>query len=209
MAKENWQEAISFWEKCLPYDNISGMARLRCLAELNRHKSIKRSLQDISWLSSLSNAERLLAESFYQISRKKWEDAIKLLSLAIPKYDKVMLMVHKPELWLSHCFREQGLYIEAHNQLENFEKHTKNDPQCRVEIAKLAMSRGDMIKAIHQIELAYPDSVNLPKSIAQMLVTALNATKNLDSSVHITTNYSNNLIINDGLANQSSDIALA
>ncbi len=209
MAKENWQEAISFWEKCLPYDNISGMARLRCLAELNRHKAIKRSLQDISWLSSLSDAERLLAESFYYISRKKWEDAINLLSLAIPKYDKVMLMVHKPELWLSHCLREQGLYIESHNQLENFEKHTKNDPQCRVQIAKLAMSRGDMIKAIHQIELAYPDSVNLPKSIALILVTALSETKNYDRANQIRTNLSNNVIINDRLAKQNSDIAIA
>lgn len=170
MAKENWQEAISYWELCTPYDNVSGMARIRCLAELNRYKAIRRALLDSKWFTSLSKAEALFAESFYHIARSEWLDAIKLLGLAIPLYDNVMLMTHKPELWLAHCLREQGLYIESHNQLENYEKHTKGDPQCRVQIAKLAMARGDMKKAISQIQLAYPDSVNLPESISCIFV---------------------------------------
>lgn len=66
-----------------------------------------------------------------------------------------------------------------------------------------------MIKAIHQIELAYPDSVNLPKSIALILVTALSETKNYDRANQIRTNLSNNVIINDRLAKQNSDIAIA
>lgn len=208
MAKENWQEAISYWEQCAPYDNVTGMARIRCLAELRRYKAIKRALLDSKWFTSLSKAEALFAESFYHIARCEWLDAIKLLSLAIPQYETVMLMTHKPELWLAHCLREQGLYIESHNQLENYEKHTKSDPQCRIQIAKLAMVRGDMKKTISQIQLAYPDSVNLPESIALILVNALKQTENFERASQIISTLSSNSVSRDG-SKKTREVSIA
>ena len=67
------------------------------------------------------------------------------------------------------------------------------------------MLRGDMTKAIHQIELAYPDSINLPSSIALILATALREAKNFDNANQILANISNNITVNDDLIEQSSE----
>lgn len=182
MASHNWQQAITYWDCMKSYDSISGMARIRCLVELGRPKAIKRILIDSSWLSKLSNAQKNFAHALYHVANSDWSSAIHLLQTAIPAYEKVEFLVHKPQLWLSRCFREKGLFIDAGVQLEAYEKHTRNDPECREQIARLALSKGDFKKVILQIERAYPDSFNIPDDLAAILVYSFNQLQLFDKS---------------------------
>ncbi|MBL0524405.1 CDP-glycerol glycerophosphotransferase family protein [Aeromonas dhakensis] len=165
MLKHDWKKAIAHWEQCSSEDPIVGMARLRCLAELGLHKAIKRTMRDDSWFTGIPESHKDFATALLWFSQSNWIEANKCLSKAIPFYDKSSLVIHKPELWLSRCLREQGLYNEAHHQLARYESHTRNDSQCREQIALLAFARGDMKKVIHQLEHAYPDSLDIPEDL--------------------------------------------
>ncbi|PJG58403.1 CDP-glycerol glycerophosphotransferase family protein [Aeromonas cavernicola] len=174
MASHDWQLAITHWDCLKLHDGISGMARIRCLAELGRSKAIKRVLIDASWLSDLSTAQKNFAHALYHVATRDWDSAIHLLQMAIPVYEKLEFLVHKPQLWLSRCFREKGLLIDAGLQLESYEKHTRNDPECRIQIAKLALAKKNFKKTILQIERAFPDTLNTPDDIAAIMIYALN-----------------------------------
>ncbi|MGX5835351.1 CDP-glycerol glycerophosphotransferase family protein [Aeromonas piscicola] len=165
MLTHDWKKAIAHWEQCSPEDPIVGMARLRCLAELGLHKAIKRTMRDDKWFIAIPESHKDFANALLWFSQGNWIEANNSLSKAIPFYDKSSLIIHKPELWLSRCLREQGLYNEAHHQLARYESHTRNDPQCREQIALLAFVRGDMKKVIHQLEHAYPDSLDIPEDL--------------------------------------------
>lgn len=182
MATHHWQDAISHWEQCTSHDSTSGMARLRCLSELGRHKAIKRTLLDASWVEKLSRSEENFAYALYDIALRNWSAASEKLVKAIPDYEKSTFLIHKPELWLARCYREQGLFSEANKQLSNYERHTHNDPQCREQIALLAWSRNDTAKVINQLNKAYPDSYNMPKDLALIMFLALQKQHKFDKA---------------------------
>ncbi|WP_265461303.1 CDP-glycerol glycerophosphotransferase family protein [Aeromonas salmonicida] len=182
MATHHWQDAISHWEQCTSHDSTSGMARLRCLSELGRHKAIKRTILDAAWVKALTKSEEKFAYALYDIALNDWSSASSNLIKAIPDYDKTTFLIHKPELWLARCFREQGLFSEANKQLSNYERHTHNDPQCREQIALLAWARNDMNKVINQLEKAYPDSYNMPTDLALIMFIALQRQHKFDKA---------------------------
>ncbi|MGT2176956.1 hypothetical protein SPM73_26470, partial [Enterobacter hormaechei subsp. xiangfangensis] len=178
MLTHDWKKAIAHWEQCSTNDPIVGMARLRCLAELGLHKAIKRTMRTGTWFNNLPDAHKEFAHALLSFSQGNWIEATKSLSKAIPFYDKSSLIIHKPELWLSRCLRAQGLFNEAHCQLARYESHTRNDPQCREQIARLAYARGDMKKVIHQLEHAYPDSLDIPEDLLLIKLYAMRLEKN-------------------------------
>ncbi|MEH8263434.1 CDP-glycerol glycerophosphotransferase family protein [Aeromonas allosaccharophila] len=182
MATHYWQDAITHWEQCTSHDSTSGMARLRCLSELGRHKAIKRTLLDASWVKKLKKSEMKFAHALYDIALGNWSAASEKLVKAIPEYEKSTFLIHKPELWLARCYREQGLFSEANKQLSNYERHTHNDPQCREQIALLAWSRNDTAKVINQLNKAYPDSYNMPKDLALIMFLALQKERKFDKA---------------------------
>ena len=49
----------------------------------------------------------------------------------------------------------------AHQYLVAFEKHTKNDPSCRIAIARLAKLRGDSEKLFTQLNRAFEENLLL------------------------------------------------
>lgn len=190
----NWQKAISHLEQIKKHDNEVGMARLRCLAELHRPKAIRRTLNDENWIKELPPSQRTFAYSLYDYSNGNIKDAVNKLNNAVIDYHPHALITHKPFIWLARCLREIGNFNGAHSALLEHEKFLSNDIQCREQIAKLAMARGDVAKAIHQIDLAYPDSVNLPSSIALILIEALNQTENYERASQVIQLLPENLI---------------
>ena len=49
----------------------------------------------------------------------------------------------------------------AHQFLVAFEKHTQNDPSCRIAIARLAKLRGDSEKLFTQLNRAFEENLLL------------------------------------------------
>ncbi|MGL6605763.1 CDP-glycerol glycerophosphotransferase family protein [Aeromonas hydrophila] len=177
MYNHNWQSAISYWDRIQTHNSETGMARLRCLAELKHHKAIKRTLIDAEWVKTLPNAQKTFAEALYQYAKGMLIETISSLQAAVLFYTPSALVVHKPHLWLSRCYRESGQLPAAHAQLVEYEKIIKDDPLCREQIARLAMAKGDMPKVISQLEKAYPVISDLPHQLATIFVVALYQTK--------------------------------
>ncbi|WP_429152643.1 CDP-glycerol glycerophosphotransferase family protein [Aeromonas veronii] len=177
MCNHKWQSAISYWDRIQSHNSETGMARLRCLAELKHHKAIKRTLIDAEWVKQLPNAQKTFAEALYQYAKGMLIEAISSLQAAVLFYTPSALVVHKPHLWLSRCYRESGQLSAAHAQLVEYEKIIKDDPLCREQIARLAMAKGDMAKVISQLEKAYPVISDLPHQLVIIYVVALYQTK--------------------------------
>lgn len=180
MSLHNWEAALSSWEQVNQHDSITGMARIRCLAELKRHKAIKRTLLDLKWINLLTPSQINFANALYEHSVGNISKAITLLYIVINTYTPDMLVTHKPHLWLSRCLREQGSYEASHNQLVAYEKIIKNDIQCREQIALLAMAKQDYNKVIIQLERAYPVMSDMPAHLASMLAYAFQKTYMFD-----------------------------
>lgn len=172
MAQYNWLSAINYWERCSEDNDIAKIARLRCLSEMKRSKAINRVINDSRWFSKLPECQRLFVYSLYHISKCEWNDAIKYLVASIEIYDKDFLIIQKPELILSSCYREIKSYVEAEKALLDYESHTKNDPLCREQIALLAWERCNYSKVIQQVNRAYSSIDDMPDSIVTLLLAA-------------------------------------
>lgn len=169
----NWQKALSHLEQLTTLDYETGMMKLKCLAELRRPKAIRRVLNDSEWFQSLPLYQYNFAESLFEYSKGNTQRATTLLNKALIDYRPDLLIVHKPYLWLARCLRELGQLDAAHNALLEHEKLLNNDPQCREQIARLAIKNNKLKKAIFQLEKAYPDYSSLPLDLASILVSAL------------------------------------
>ena len=73
----------------------------------------------------------------------------------IPSISSQQLLVeYRFELILAQAYRQLEAYDLANEQLGNYEKHSLNEPQCRLEIARLAAARNNTTKVISQYEQA-------------------------------------------------------
>ncbi|POY42180.1 hypothetical protein [Avibacterium endocarditidis] len=73
----------------------------------------------------------------------------------------------KLELLASYIYMKLGNLQGAHQCLVTYEKHTKNDPSCRIAIARLAKLRGDFDKMFIQLNRAFEENLLLiPEDLA-------------------------------------------
>ena len=91
----------------------------------------------------------------------KWEDTIEYLESKLSIFSTKELSIYKPELLLSQALRNIGSFNAANRYLVSFEKHTKNNPRCRIEIAKLAFVRENYKKCIDQYSMSVNGDVKL------------------------------------------------
>lgn len=71
-----------------------------------------------------------------------------------------VLAVYRFELILARAYRHVEMYDLANEQLGAFEQHSKNQPQCRLEIARLAVARKNAKKAVSQYRQATFDDLS-------------------------------------------------
>ena len=71
-----------------------------------------------------------------------------------------MLTDYRFELILARAYRNLKMYDLANEQLAAFEQHSRNQPQCRLEIARLAVARKNAKKAVSQYRQATFDDIS-------------------------------------------------
>lgn len=90
----------------------------------------------------------------------------------------------KLELLAGYLCIRLGNYQGAHEHLAAYEKHTRNDPACRITIARLAKQRNNSEKLFVQINRAFPDDLTLvPEDLAVSYLHALSKNGN-DETEH-------------------------
>ena len=163
---QQWQKAVLYWQqlysstKAAKRELSDVLSLAHCLMALDDQKGAEKVLNALV-LDQLTKGQVASVESLKQQLIGQKTLAITTLEQAIKVGDFTLaeLTKYKPELGLSALYRMQGLYDQSHRMLTNYEKHTTNDPQCRIEIALLSAIRENWEKAFIQINKAYPEGI--------------------------------------------------
>lgn len=119
----------------------------------------------------------LLAE---KISQQEYFVAISLIENLLEQLSSEDKDIFKLELLASYiCMRLNNLQ-QAHKYLVSYESHSKNDPSCRIAIARLAKLRHDDEKLFTQMNRAFEDNLLLiPEDLVPNYLRVLEQQKNI------------------------------
>ena len=121
-----------------------------------------------------------------KLSEQNYFIALALLKIYIDSLDNHEKSHLKPELLASYLCMKLGNIQGAHQYLVAFEKHTKNDPSCRIAIARLAKLRGDSDKLFTQLNRAFKENLLLiPEDLAVDYLKKMHDTGNTDGEAYL------------------------
>lgn len=172
MARHDWMAATDLWQQVLPEQAADRLQYLRCLVESQCFEACEAYLQD-EWAFNLPAHHKALLEAWRAVAAQDRHAAFELLEASLEAYSIEELSLLKPELLLARYYREQAMLDQSQNQLVAYEKHTSNDPQCRVQIALLAQGRGQWNKVIDQLQKAYVQLTDMPQPLAPIYAQSL------------------------------------
>ncbi|WP_407251151.1 hypothetical protein [Klebsiella pneumoniae] len=141
-------------------------------AELEWIPALTYNLNILQEKHSIQQERILIATAWRDIGMRNWKSAIENLEKALPICTIDDLYYFKPELMLSRCHLNIGSFSLANKYLAMFESHTRNNPQCREEIAKLALIRGDYDKVLYQVKQAYKSDKDIPEPLTILMIEA-------------------------------------
>ncbi|MFZ7332644.1 CDP-glycerol glycerophosphotransferase family protein, partial [Avibacterium avium] len=110
---------------------------------------------------NLEKKYRSLLEIAKKILEQDYFVALALLKTYIDTIDMANRNSLKLELLASYIYMKLGNLQGAHQCLVTYEKHTKNDPSCRIAIARLSKLRGDFDKMFIQLNRAFEENLLL------------------------------------------------
>ncbi|MFC0820943.1 CDP-glycerol glycerophosphotransferase family protein [Moraxella marmotae] len=181
-----YQFMLHKWKNCI--STLNQLSHLtieqklslgRCYAELGQVENIKNSI--LSSILDCSDAQKVIGDAYLLLANKQWLELANLLSDNIALFDESELKQYQAQLLLARANRELLNYEQAHQCLIDFEKHTKNDFSCRIEIAHLAFDKQDYKKCINQFNQAVSSEITYLKPNYQIqLATALLHSKQYD-----------------------------
>lgn len=121
-----------------------------------------------------------------KLSEQNYFVALALLKTYIDSLDDRTKGYLKPELLASYLCMKLGNLQGAHQFLVAFEKHTQNDPSCRIAIARLAKLRGDSEKLFTQLNRAFEENLLLiPEDLTVDYLKKMYATGNTDGERYL------------------------
>ncbi|MEF7988157.1 CDP-glycerol glycerophosphotransferase family protein [Escherichia coli] len=170
MARHQWGKAISMLNDIQFKTSDLKILYIRSLAEARLNIELDRFL--LSCLD-LPEPQKSYASIWRSICKEEWDDAIVQLATRLKNLTTNELYDYNPQLLISRCYRHINQLDVAHEQLVAYEKHSKNVPQCREEIALLANRRGQWGKIYNQITSVYPTAEDIPEPIAAIVINAL------------------------------------
>ncbi|OCG70239.1 hypothetical protein A9G43_08585, partial [Gilliamella sp. Occ3-1] len=140
MACEKWEEAYSYWDIAINKQEIDYYYQLMCYQHIyHQGHKLAINISDLEKLTENKSVLYLFKALIYN-SQQNLEDAIKQLNLCLTyNTSSLFLKRYQPQLLLADIYRRIGELAKCHSQLIDFEKHTRNNTQCRIQIAKLAL----------------------------------------------------------------------
>ncbi|MFM5697662.1 CDP-glycerol glycerophosphotransferase family protein [Aeromonas veronii] len=171
-ARHQWSEATACWQKQAPLTLIDWLCYVRCLAETEQVDVLGQILVQ-PWIAALPNRQQQFALAWSDVAQRDYAAASARLESVIAEFDDTELAMLKPQLLLSRCLREQGLYDAAQGQLSEYLNHTQPDPQWRQEKILLSVSRAQWKEVVVQSERAYQVVADMPEMLVVVFLNAL------------------------------------
>lgn len=147
-AKGKWKDVISDFNKCeVNFD--STYLNLQALFKLEKLDQAEKLLHKLLSGDGLLHEQKLLIRLLFLEAKQDYEGIISLAD-AINKLPLDILREFMPQILLAKSYRLMGMLESAHQQLVNFESHTRNNIFCRKEILELAFANRNYKKYIIQ-----------------------------------------------------------
>lgn len=129
------------------------------LARLN-HPSTKKLIAKLSE-ENLSSIQKALIDIAKKILADDKIVALSMINALLEKKFTAEERAYKLELFASYLSIDIFKLDHAHQYLVKYEKHTRNDPSCRVAIARLAQKKHDGKKLVDQANKAFGEYIEL------------------------------------------------
>lgn len=125
-----------------------------------------------------------------KLSKQDYFVALALLKTCTEKMNMADKSRLKPELLASYICMKLGNLQGAHQYLVAFEKHTQNDPSCRIAIARLARLRGNFEKMFTQLNRAFEENLLLiPEDLAVDYLKKMHENGNAEGAAYLLTQF--------------------
>jgi len=208
MGVGKWEQAEKIWTELYTSSEKYSLTRhLVCQIAIKDWDGIAQQISS-SAFSNLPEHEQIYYYAAVCALKYEWNAVVQYLSDITKYFTSIELYKQKPGLLLAKAYRELGELDAAHKQLVEYEKHTKSDKSCRLEIALLAFSRGDFTKATKQFDKAFFDYTYMPQQIAAMYLNCLRKTKQLDLANEVAIWLIDNSKINEQILFEAGEIFL-
>ena len=169
----DWQGVIEYSSNIAPSDDKQRMLA-HSYAELGQADALMKVLKS---LPKNTDYQKVYAQVLIALANHDWQSIIDLLgnkqlSELLPVIDELItddqtsliieqvLTDYRFELILARAYRNLKMYDLANEQLAAFKQHSRNQPQCRLEIARLAVARKNAKKAVSQYRQATFDDIS-------------------------------------------------
>lgn len=159
-ATANWRDAIKLIGDMSILNRESIFMLLLSHAALGNvagFDSLIKELKDFE----LNPVQSIMIQAWSLRLNEQWESVIQLLETSLSNFNLQQLREYQPQILMAQAYRHLEEYSKAHQQLIDFESHSANNINCRIEIARLAFSRENYEKCINQYEQAVNGAINI------------------------------------------------
>ena len=173
--KRDWQAVTGLYAKIVEPSFEQSYMQLQALSYLGNGKKAEKFAQTLL-ACELSHAQRL-AVTLWLYDIKADYAGIITLAQQVDELETAELQTLKPQLLLAKAYRMLEEYDLAHGELVKFEKHTRDDVDCRIQIAELAFARGNYGKCVGQFDKLQTAGVTLSDGNQKIYIQSLINTK--------------------------------
>lgn len=181
----NAKQAVGFFTQYARAETEELFTALLAAAYI-RHKTYYEQLSGRLKEAGLSSFQPLmlkLAEAIYQ---KKYFSALALIEVLLDKMDDPNKKIFKLELLAAYLNMALGNLSGAHQCLVRYERHTRNDPACRIAIARLAKFSNSSDKLFDQLNKAFGDTpLLIPEDLVPDYLKKLHALGNIHAEEYL------------------------
>ncbi len=173
--KRDWQAVTGLYAKIVEPSFEQSYMQLQALSYLGNGKKAEKFAQTLI-THELSHAQRLAVALWLHDIKADYAGII-ALAQQVDELETVELQTLKPQLLLAKAYRMLDEYDLAHGELVKFEKHTRDDVDCRIQIAELAFARGNYSKCVGQFDKLQTAGVTLSDGNQKIYIQSLINTK--------------------------------
>lgn len=190
MSKENWLEASYIWVNLPLESSYDLFYTLICYERLDNLYQATAAYEKYIVHHPVSLEESRVFQSIILSIKKEWHNVIDMLTPLINQNVNMnFLRFYQPELRLARAYRHLNNVKKSNEQLVNFENHTSNNVDCRIEIARLAFAKKNYKKSIDQLEKAFEGNYKkMPNSILEDYILSLESSIKEDMNRLLTIN---------------------
>lgn len=186
MAQEEWKNAYKSWSKVINKSSSDLFYQLICCCHYLTNSSYAVTVKN-EYLQNFNNDKKMLylINALIFISNKNWNGAIEQLNLLLKSnVTKSFLRKYFPELILADVYIKINKLDNCQKQLANFEKHTTDNFEYKLQKVKLDLAKKEYYNVISYLKKTFKNNfMIIPNSALINYIEALKMSANWEEII--------------------------